>query len=318
MTAAPRRILLLQLYHLGDVLLTTPAIRAARAAFPSATIDFVTSPAGAHALERNPHLSSILVNPGLMEIFRGRYDAAVDMHSVPRTAKLVAATRARMRVGLRGRGPRNFAYTHLLAREPNAVYMAVQKLRLLAPLGVDERNADLSIEIALHEEEKKFAANLFERHELGDRPVVAISPVSRHDFKQWGAANWAVVADALAESGAQILITSGPGEEAQAAAVALLMKTDAVWQYGPTTVRQLAAMYQRCAIWLGNDGGPKHIAVAAKTPTVTVYRRQLGGVWSDPADANQIVINSKTELLDGITPERVIECAQRLMASRNA
>jgi ADP-heptose:LPS heptosyltransferase len=100
--------------------------------------------------------------------------------------------------------------------------------------------------------------------------IVAISPVSLHDYKQWGAANWAVVADALADEGLRILITSGPGELEQARAVADQMKHPAIWNYGSTTVRQLTALYEQCALWAGNDGGPKHLAVAAKTKTVSV------------------------------------------------
>ena len=102
MTAAPKRILLLQLHHLGDVLLTTPAIRATRAAFPDAIIDFVTSPLGTQALEDNPHLDSVLL-PKMWRVLRRRYDFAVDFHSVPRSARVVAASRARVRIGLRGR-----------------------------------------------------------------------------------------------------------------------------------------------------------------------------------------------------------------------
>ena len=308
MTDAVQRILLLQLYHLGDVILTTPAIRAARNAFPDARIDFVTNPLGAQALEDHPHLDNVLVHPRLWDIFRSRYDAVVDLHSVPRTARVVAASRARRRIGLKGRGPRNLAYNHLLPREQRSVYMALQKARLLAPLGIDAENADLSLEIALTDQHRVWAENTFKQHALGEH-VVAISPVAKHEFKQWGAHNWARVADALAERGAQILITSGPGEEAQAEAVAKHMKHKAVWQYGKTTVRQLAALYERCSLWMGNDGGPKHMAVAVKTPTITVYRRNLGGVWSDPNDSNQTAINSGQESLEAIKPHSVIEAA---------
>jgi heptosyltransferase-2/heptosyltransferase-3 len=308
MTAAPQRILLLQLHHLGDVLLATPAIRTARATYPGSTIDFVTNALGAQALEHNPHLSNVFVRPGLLSIHRSRYDAVVDMHSVPRTARIVAASRARIRIGLRGRGPRNLAYTRLLPRELEAVYMARQKLRLLAPLGVEAESADVRLEIAIDAAQHEWAARMVQMHGLSGR-VVAVSPVARHDFKQWGAQNWARAADALADAGLQILITSGPGEEAQARAVADAMTHSAVWQYGPTSVRQLAALYARCALWIGNDGGPKHIATAAGTRTVTVYRRNLGGVWSDPADPRQTVINSQQESLDSITPQQVINAA---------
>lgn len=313
MTAAPQRILLIQLHHLGDVLLTTPAIRAARQAFPHARIDFVSNSLGAHALRDNPHLDNILVQPGLFSVYRTRYDAVVDMHSVPRTARMVAASFARVRIGLRGRGPRNLAYNRLLPREKEAVYMAVQKMRMLAPLNV-QATADLSLDLAISDADRIDAAERWFALGLIDQPVVAISPVARHAFKQWGAARWAAVADALAARGLRILITSGPGEREQARSVAVAMKHEATWDFEPGTVHQLAAIYQRCMLWLGNDGGPKHIAAAAGAPTITVYRRQLGAVWSDPTDRNQIAINSGADAVDTVKPAQVIEAAQRFLA----
>src|SRR5688572_218666 len=175
MTDAPERILLLQLYHLGDVILTTPTIRAARLAFPNARIDFVTNALGAQALEANPHLNHILVKPPFWYFSRTRYHVVVDLHSVPRTARTVAITRAGIRIGLRGRGPRNLAYTKLLPRENNAVYMALQKLRMLAPLGVLPEAADLSLEMAIDESQHEWARQTFERLRLGSH-VVAVSP----------------------------------------------------------------------------------------------------------------------------------------------
>ena len=315
MTDAPERILLLQLYHLGDVILTTPTIRAARLAFPNARIDFVTNALGAQALEGNPHLNHILVKPPFWYVSRTRYHAVVDLHSVPRTARTVALSLARVRIGLRGRGPRNLAYTKLLPREKHAVYMALQKVRMLAPLGVVPEAADLSLEVVVDDSHHEWARQTFERLRLGQR-VVAISPVARHEFKQWGAERWARVADALADAGAQILITSGPGEAAQAEAVANAMNHTPVWRYGKTTVRQLAALYAHCRLWVGNDGGPKHLAVAVHTPTVTVYRRNLGGVWSDPDDPKQIALNSGQETLDSIDETQVIEAARNAFANR--
>jgi ADP-heptose:LPS heptosyltransferase len=82
-----------------------------------------------------------------------------------------------------------------------------------------------------------------------------------------------------------VLITSGPGEQEQAAAVAERMRAPAVWEYGRTTIRELAALYRQCALWAGNDGGPKHVAVAAGTPTLTVIRYPLGPIWTDDAAA---------------------------------
>lgn len=191
--------------------------------------------------------------------------------------------------------------------------MAVQKMRMLAPLNV-QATADLSLDLAISDADRIHAAERWFALGLIDQPVVAISPVARHAFKQWGAARWAAVADALAARGLRILITSGPGEREQARSVAVAMKHEATWDFEPGTVHQLAAIYQRCMLWLGNDGGPKHIAAAAGAPTITVYRRQLGAVWSDPTDRNQIAINSGADAVDTVKPAQVIEAAQRFLA----
>ena len=313
MTAAPQRILLIQLHHLGDVLLTTPAIRAARRAFPAAKIDYASNTLGASALAGNPHLDDILAQPRLRDIFRARYDVVVDMHSVPRSARIVAASRARTRIGLRGRGPRNLAYTQLLPRELEAVYMARQKLALLAPLGIDVDAADLSLEITLSEADRSFAARQFDALGLS-APVVALSPVARHAFKQWGTENWAHVADELARQGAQILVTHGPGEAEQARAVAAAMRHPPVVNHGATTIHELGALYERCTLWLGNDGGPKHVAAAVKTPTLAVFRRRLGAVWSDlRPGSGQYAIDAGSDNLQDVEPGRVAATATELL-----
>ncbi len=290
-----RRLLLIQLVKMGDVLLCTPAIRAARSAFPDARIDFLTDSVGADALGGNPHLDEVMVYRRglrhewrtLREVRQRAYDAVADFHSVPRTARVVLASAAPRRVGVRGRGPRNLAYTELLPKVRESLYIPHHKLRVLGPLGVDTGPAvDLSLEIVVGRAEREFARRLWSKHGLdsGER-VVAISPVAHEPLKQWGADHWASVGDGLAAKGARVLITSGPGEQEQAAAVAERMRAPAVWEYGRTTIRELAALYRQCALWVGNDGGPKHVAVAAGTPTLTVIRYPLGPIWTDDAAA---------------------------------
>jgi ADP-heptose:LPS heptosyltransferase len=285
----PRSLLLIQPRWLGDVLLCTPAIHAARAALPAARIDFATEPAGAAVLEGNPDLDdTIVATPGtgrlqlLRRLHRARYDAVVDFRSTGSTALMTAATGAPVRVGLRGRGFRNVAYNRLLPKEKDPVYMARQKLAMLAPIGIDVAGADTSLRIAIGEAERQRAGEIRERCGFSDDDVVvAISAVSRVQAKQWGTDRWAAVADRLARRGIRILLTSGPGERDQAAAVAERMTMHACWDYGPTTLRELAALYAHCSLWIGNDGGPKHIAAAAGTRTITVFRGRIGGVWTD-------------------------------------
>jgi heptosyltransferase III len=283
-----RRILLVQVRNMGDVLLCTPSIRAVRAAFPHARIDFLSAAPGADALAGNPYVDECLVwrsgwRDGwkLLRAIRGRrYDLVVDFQSTPRTARYVRFSGARRRLGVRGRGPRNSAYTELVPKVSGPVYTAVQKLMVLAPLGIEVPN-DLSLDLVVGEAERRWAAEVWARFGLEGESVAAVSPVSREDYKQWGAERWAAVADDLAAAGARILVTGGPGERDQVRAVVERMRHPAVWDYGPTTLRQLGALYERCALWVGNDGGPKHVAAAVGTPTVMVVRWQIGPVWAD-------------------------------------
>jgi ADP-heptose:LPS heptosyltransferase len=284
----PDSLLLIQPRWMGDVLLCTPAVRAARA-LPDARIDFLTEAAGAAVLDGNDDLDRVLMAAPaehrlrmIQEVRRSRYDAIVDFRSTGSTAAVTRASGARVRVGLRGRGLRNLAYTDLLPKEKGPVYMARQKLALLQPLGIDVAGADVALRIEIGASDRARAAEIWRACGFDDdTPVVAVSAVSRVATKQWGSRRWAAVADHVAGLGARVLLTSGPDERGEAAATASLMRSTAVWDYGTTTLRELAALYQRCRLWLGNDGGPKHIAAAAGIPTLTVFRSAIGAVWTE-------------------------------------
>ncbi len=287
------RVLLVQLRNMGDVLLCTPAIRALKQFAPDTRIDFLTGSAGAEVLRGNPHLREVLVWPPrhrerwlmVRELRRRRYSAVLDFQSHPRTFWIVAATGAPRRIGIRKRGPRNLAYTHLVPRSAVEVYQPIQKLSLLSALDLPITPAapDMRLEVAVGDAERARAAEIFAFHGLaGGPPVVAVSAVSKLPIKQWGTERWAVVADALAEAGAQVLLTSGPGERSQAEAVARRMRHPAVWDYGSTTVPELAALYERCVLWVGNDGGALHVAVAVGLPTVGIFRWAAREGWVPP------------------------------------
>lgn len=314
------RLLLLQPRWLGDVLLGTPAIRAARAAFPGARIDFATERAGGEALCHNPNLDEVLVAAGgwrsrlklLRTVSVRRYDAVVDFRSTNSTAQIALASRAPRRIGLRGRGPRNAAYTKLLPRQDLATYAARHKLDMLAPLGVDTAAiTDLSLDLPIGEAAHARADAIWREHALEGERVVAITPASREAYKQWGTARWAEIADRVTEMGARVLLTHGPGEERQAREVVAAMRHPVVWKLGRTTIDEVAAIFARCVLWMGNDGGSKHIAAAARIPTIAVTRWKIGPVWTDATSP------VPQEYIDSEPPpgkpcdQRCTDCAER-------
>jgi ADP-heptose:LPS heptosyltransferase len=282
---------------MGDVVLCTPAIRALRRALPSARLSFASEASGVDALRGNPHLDELLLlEPGwraalkLNRLVRGRrFDAVVDFRSTASTARVAALSGARIRIGWRGRGPRNLAYTHLLPRDGGEEYVARQKLRLLSPLGIDPERADATLELVPSPEDHLWSERIWKAHALGGEAALALSPMSRTRHKQWGAERWAAVADRLAEAGFRVLLLSGPAETAQVRAVQERMRRPALVETSAANVRELAAAYRRCLAWVGNDGGLRHVAAAAGVPTVTVFRWLQTAFWSDRDPAAQQV-----------------------------
>lgn len=101
---------------------------------------------------------------------------------------------------------------------------------------------------------------------------VIIHPGSGTAIKQWAAAHWAQVADQLAATwGAPILFTGGEHEGRLIAAIIAQMTAPALNLAGETTVGQLAALYTGGRVVLGPDSGPLHLAAAVGTPTVTLF-----------------------------------------------
>ncbi len=317
------RILLIQLGRLGDVLLGTPAIRSLREAIPAAEIDFLTRPAFAPILEVNPSLDRVRrytprrTEAALLREAFGpdRYDVVVDFQSTPHSAILARLTRAPMRIGWDKRY--RIGYTHRLRQSGEHVYAAAHKVELLRPLGVAV--GSLRLELPVSAADREHAAALWER--LGwpvDAPAAALSPVSRRSYKRWPLDRFAAVGDALSRRfGGRLLITSGPGEEHVARTVAETMREPAVWDYGRTTLGQLAAIYERCALWVGNDNGPKHIAAAVGTPTVTIFRPGQGAAWTNPEAPAQVVVEAPRggeRPLEAVSVEQVLEAIEAALA----
>jgi ADP-heptose:LPS heptosyltransferase len=296
------RILFIRLWGLGDVLLSTPTVHAARRAFPGARIEYLTGRAGADALAGNPDIDEVIAmrtgtRPmlrALREVRRRRYDVVIDLHSTARTSYFVAVTGAAQRIGFRGRGPRRHIYTAVRPRTGGGEYSALELMRLLDLVGVPTpAEPCLDLRIAIPDHERLRTAALWRTHGLDGATVVAVSPVSLLPFKQWGAARWAEVADGIIERGGRVVVTHGPGEREQAAAMVAHMRHAPVWDLDIRSVRALAAVYERCALWTGNDSGPRHVAVAAGTPTVTVFRDTVGGPWTDPRPGQRHVYIEK-------------------------
>ncbi|MCM3879474.1 MAG: hypothetical protein ND807_05135, partial [Vicinamibacterales bacterium] len=117
------KILLVRLRLIGDVVFTTPAIRALRRHYPDAYIAYIVEEESALVVLNNPHLSEVIVVKSprargrlradlalVRRLRRERYDLAIDFHGGPRSSLITWASGARRRIGYDVAG-RSWMYT---------------------------------------------------------------------------------------------------------------------------------------------------------------------------------------------------------------
>lgn len=303
------RILVVRPDHLGDVLLSGPALAALRAARPGARIDLMVGPWSAAVAARLPgpdevrtadlppyrrgagpsRLGRLAALPREARRLRSaRYDAALVLRDDDYWgAWLAALAGIPLRIGHDEPGPRPFL-SHALAPAERPAHVAAAALALVAaavgaPAASTPESAPLRI--ALRPEDHEAAARAMAALPKGRAPL-AIHPGSGAAVKAWRPDDWAEVARALTQDGETVLLTGGPGEREEVAELAALLGRPTLDLAGRTELGGLAAVYARCRLVLGVDSGPLHLATAVGTPSVRLYGpadADRFGPWGAPA-----------------------------------
>jgi ADP-heptose:LPS heptosyltransferase len=297
-----RRILLLRLERIGDLLMTLGAIEAARATWPGAGIDLAVG-------SWNSDLARLLPWPSRVEIVdapwlsrgepsatwprmlaharrwrRTGYDLVINLEGDIRSNLLAGLTGAPVRVGFPMAGGGSLL-THAVAHDPGA-HTDENTRRLIreaaAVLGQDvvEPPASwprLSIPAAIAAEAE---ALLAARGVGAGTPLVGLHASGGRAIKQWHPARFGEAAGQLASAlGATVVMTGTPADRplVDAARAALAPGTPVVDLAGPLDLVTLAAVLARVTIYVTGDTGPMHLAAAMGTPVVAVFG------LSDPA-----------------------------------
>ncbi len=286
--AGGETIALIRCDHLGDYLMTTPAIRALRAARPAPRIEMLVSPAAAPALARNPDVTerAILDAPWyepfsgreadpagiLASMFwlRGRRAAAVvEMRGDPRLLALAAFSGAPRRLGWSNLGLGR-VLTEGRALDP-AMPHGERAFSLLAALGAVKPAGEAGVRpvFRIEDADRREAGHLLGPHTR--RPLVVIAPASNRPAHTWGASRFAAAAGILAAGGARIAVTGRGHEAGETAVTAAGAGAAALDLGGRTSLGSLAAILERADLLLANDSGTVHLAAAARCPSVALF-----------------------------------------------
>jgi ADP-heptose:LPS heptosyltransferase len=308
------KILLIRLRLIGDVVFTTPILRALKRAYPGARLSYLVEREAAAVVRNSPHLDELIVVPRTRGIRRviddlqlarrlraAHFDIVLDLHGGPRSSWLTRATGARQRIGYDVEG-RAWLYTR-----------AVHRPRELRPRHSVENQWDLlrgiegwceaapdpaadAVEMATDADvDARVATRLRGLGVTGDHELMVVHVSAGNPFRRWPEPAFVqlVCALALGNDRRRLVLSSGPSDrdaaERIASAARLQLGADRaarVVDFGEFDITELRALVVRSRLFVGGDTGPLHVAATTSTPIVGIYGPTLSArsaPWRDPA-----------------------------------
>jgi lipopolysaccharide heptosyltransferase II len=294
---AIQRILVIRVDLIGDVVLSLPAIRVLKRAYPQAEIDMLVLGSSAGILAGQPEPARVLTfdpylwrhrlglfNPrtwreayaflGLLR--RRRYDLAISI------AGDIASILARLSGAPRRLGYADEAYPFMLTDPlPGGRYSARQHevryvLRLAEAAGGRLASGDEHLALQVLPEAAMRIQRILrdERARLGRTgPVITMHGGARNgQAKRWPTAHIAALTDRLVrELDALVVLTGAPNEASLARAVLRRTQSDPLNLCGKTSLPELAGLLAASDLVISGDSGPLHIACAVGTPVVALH-----------------------------------------------
>ncbi len=280
-------ILVIKLRYIGDVLLATPVFRALRHQYPGARISALVNAGTDEVLRRNPNFEEIFLVPRgtwktqvrfFCDIRSRWFDCVIDLTDGDRSAVISFFTGASIRIGLNHeRRWRGWLYSQAVEAPYGAMHMVDYHAQALTCLGVSANVGEP--ELFVGEEDELAADRLLHHAGRGGEKWVMIHPAARYWFKAWPPERFAGLSDTLVERGLKVVLVGHSDDQGIGEVVQGTAKHKLISLIGQTSLLELAGLMKRCALFIGNDGGPMHMAAAVGCPVVALFGPTDPMVW---------------------------------------
>ncbi len=314
----PSRILVVRLGAMGDVIHALPAVVTLKRNFPSASITWVIDPKWAVLLDGNPFVDEVLpfdprawvsIHKLWSVLRRSRFDTAVDLQGLVKSAVIVGASGAPRRIGRDRRE----------AREPFASLFYTQRVGTSPPHAV-ERSLELARGAGASRMYREFPIPPGRREgDLPPGPFVLASPLAGWASKQWPLEYYSLAANALRKQGCTLVVNGSPDARDTLAEI----KGAHVHVSG---IAGLIDATRRAAGVIGVDSGPLHLAAALGQPSVAIFgptdpacNGPIGGTVTVLRDPSAVTTYKRyreiAPSMRAVKPEAVVEALRTRMSS---
>lgn len=310
-------ILIIKLSAIGDVVHSLPFLEVLRDRFPLATIDWVIEEDASDIAEDHPDIDRLIVFPRkswlkrfikkgkyigvarevgnfIKEFKKRRYDIVVDLQGLLKSGILTFLANGKRKIALNGgrEGSSIFMNERVAIPDPD-IHALDRYLCIARYLGAT--NHTWNGHIPIHNADKRHVDYLL--GQTGNTGImVAVNPVAKWESKLWELNRFSSLADKIIEKlGAEVIFTGSQGDRAATADILSGMKVRALNLAGETTLKELAYLYQRCAVVISTDTGPMHIAAAMDSPIIVALFGPTDPLRTGPYGSRHRVIRAGLE-----------------------
>ncbi len=347
-----KKILILRLSAVGDVIRTLPAVKAIKVHYPSCSITWIVEEPSKTLLESQPEIDEVHLFPRqrwskgmasvqewwrtikevwafVQNLRKKRFDLVLDFHGILKSGLLSFFSGAPQRIGFDRKSSKegNFLFSNIRIKLPRERISRFEKnFNLLRGMGLEVQPQGAPLFIPA--EDKEYVKSFFEPLIPIRSPLIAVHPgtSSRTSYKRWSPERYARLADRLIrELKATILFTWGPGEWDWVKGIQREMEESSI--LGPQThsLTQLGEVYRNCDLYIGGDTGPMHMASLMGIPVVVIYG-PTDPVVNEPFGIHQKVVKNvgcnpcrdrsckRLKCLEAITVEDVFKATKEVLS----
>lgn len=291
-----QRILIGQTAYIGDVILTTPLIRAARQLYPQAQIDALVIPQTEEIVRHNPNINNVFLFDKRSKKARAflrsqqklrnrRYDLAISPHRSLTSALLLFLCGIPNRIGFRkGSGSPLWTISLPYRTDINEIQRNLSLLSVISNQSFEQQT-----EIFWDKETERKAKGRFE-NVPNSHYRIAVAPGSVWPTKRWPEEHYAALVHAFKDENMSFFFIGGPDERDLCDRIIHKSRTGACYNLaGETSLLEASAVIQKCDLFVGNDNGAMHMANAVRTDVVAFFGPTLRSLGFSPFRENDKV-----------------------------
>ncbi len=289
-----RKILIIRMRYIGDVILTTPLLKTLKTGLPGVQTHLLVNRGTEAVLESHPHTDRVLVfdyetsgkNIRYAKSFisllrKEKYDAVIDLTGNDRSALFTRLTGARVRIGYAGDSElRNIlAYNQEIDTLPGSIHTVDHHLKAAEIFGLAPADIHPFIRVTSGQRDR-METLLCHQGLKADESFAVIHPGARRQYKSWPLERFARVGDQIVRTYGFPVLLSGSREDVKICAqLSEKMEEKNLNLAGQISLADLPALIEKSRCLIGNDSAPIHIATAVNTPVIALFGPTKWEIW---------------------------------------